>query len=545
LYGFCSAAEPSNGPQDIFLPAFDASYQHKIGKLYQDVGSKNPMSARWGATAADGAGFLSYGPYIASVPIGISVATFTLAIDVNLGSEDPVGWVDVNDATNQVQLAKRKIYRNDFNAATQQQDFDLTFEIAAPSKLEFRVYSNGTSLLQHISTRVRSDRVGLSDLWSGAAHFEFQRQLHFKSKIRKFSTWQTVDPVASEDGETASVVPLDGTWYAFNRYLIATPKGVCNGNLLATVVRKTEDAGQTWSDPVPAALPGGCKTMAGEGGNTVCDKSSVAPDACAITDGGAFFDAESDTWHLLSQCLGTDGGWNLCHYVRSGRSPMGVFAADHQNPVVKGNQLFRGICSGLGKHCDPATQDEGTPQILTKRGGYFYVTFHGALPSVTGIRGVRGVARTTDFHVWETYADDLPGDAILSRSECETWHVDWNEGGCIGTGAASAIRSGNMFYVLAEAADKSLVCTKGQNWEFGLLRNARLGPSGSWENYESNPLIRNSVKAPSGCALQYMNLFRDRGDIFLMFSHYVGSQGFATSMFKLTPGGGASNLTVP
>ena len=40
------------------------------------------------------------------------------------------------------------------------------------------------------------------------------------------------------------------------------------------------------------------------------------------------------------------GGWNLCHYYLQGTSPLAMFTANPQNPVVKGGQLFSQICAG-------------------------------------------------------------------------------------------------------------------------------------------------------------------------------------------------------
>lgn len=69
----------------------------------------------------------------------------------------------------------------------------------------------------------------------------------------------------------------------------------------------------------------------------------------------------------------------MCHYYLPGASPLSPlgFIPDPRNPVVRGGQLFSQICAGSGKHCTVGTVDEGTPDIVVKRDGFYYVTFHG------------------------------------------------------------------------------------------------------------------------------------------------------------------------
>ena len=86
-------------------------------------------------------------------------------------------------------------------------------------------------------------------------------------------------------------------------------------------------------------------------------------------------------------------------------------------------------------------RDEGAPQILGKnRDGYYYVTIHGANYGSV-VTGARGAARTRDFVHWQTSAPDLPTTAILSANDCNKWHVKWQAGGCICTGAAQILRA--------------------------------------------------------------------------------------------------------
>ena len=223
---------------------------------------------------------------------------------------------------------------------------------------------------------------------------------------------------------------------------------------------------------------------------------------------------------------------------------MGLFVRDSHNPVVRGGQLWGSICQGQGKSCPTNEVDKGTPQIIGKLNGYYYyyyyyynyyVTFHGAAYDnvIYGARGIARIAGTTDFVTWETSGGDLPGDAIHSKRDCNKRDVAWQDG-CIGIGAARLLRSGGYNYSLAEAADKSLVCQVNQNWVVGLLRSKTYSASGAWENYLGNPLFTSLTTSPVGCALQYMSLFRDRGETYLTVGVYVPEYGWPNYTYQLT-----------
>jgi hypothetical protein len=187
-------------------------------------------------------------------------------------------------------------------------------------------------------------------------------------------------------------------------------------------------------------------------------------------DGSAIFDEETVTWHYLvqvvvyhpnaaprvipPQMLAVDGkgGWTLSHFSCRGDSPLQPWQPNPLNPVVKNGQLFQTICSGAGKHCHVGMGDEGTPEIVEKIRGEFYVTFHGY--DYTRKQAARGVARTEDFVTWNTSggALELSGDVIFSGEDCQWEQVPWEgERGCIGSGQASILKgkSGHMYQVMA------------------------------------------------------------------------------------------------
>jgi hypothetical protein len=495
------------------VTALALSYEGTDAALRHQMGSANNGS--WLAKRSDGPGYLTFGPYTRGVPPGVATATFKLRIDDSRQGNDVVALLDVYDATSGKVLTRRSIMRGDFTSSASPQDFDLVFEVAEAAALEFRIFSNGVAKLEHLSTTINPDRLTLAALWNLQAHWEFRKRDIFTSR-------------GIQDYATSSIVSLDGIWYAFNREPVtnidtAEFKSCTQRHSppLQIVVRSSTDRAVTWSEPVVIATP---------------SSSPSSPDYCEIADGGAYFDAETDVWHYLAQCVNPPSDWSMCHYTRAGLSPMGTFVADPKNPVIVGGQLWSKICEGEAKACPTTMKDEGTPQILSKSSeGYFYVTFHGANYGSI-VTGARGVARTADFINWQVSGGDLPNDAMLTSRDCKDWNAGWAPGGCIGEGDARILRSNGEYYVLTEAADKSLNCEPGQRWVFGLLRNFKLGASGSWQNYSENPIMVNDNISPVGCALQYMNLVRDRGELYLEFSLYSPDYPFPNYIYQLVDG---------
>ena len=336
----------------------------------------------------------------------------------------------------------------------------------------------------------------LDDLWASAAHFA---------------------PVASFDVGSAGfarvdagtrVVVVNATWFLFGRNdEPATP--ACASGMISINVRASADRGHTWGAPSPLAVPDGVST-------------------CIFADGSAFFDAPAGTWHYLAQSLpaGAAPRWALSHFTAVGASPLGAWAPDPRNPVVTGGQLFDQICAGAGKHCEIGMVDEGTPEIVEKAGGDFYVTFHGY--DYERKLGARGVARTPDFATWAVTggAGALPGDAIFSAADCAGWAVPWAAGGCIGSGEASVLRAPSGFlYEVIEAADKELGCETGwdsQWWPLGLVRSAGWAPSTQWEQMRQTPFVGGPAGGEPrvGCSIQYSSLHVDNSSTtFFAFWH--------------------------
>ncbi|MHB8528679.1 MAG: hypothetical protein ACYC8V_04095 [Caulobacteraceae bacterium] len=384
------------------------------------------------------------------------------------------------------------------------------------------VLCGGRSMAQ--TTSFASSSIGrqMQALWEGKAHFQEVRDIDWGKP--PYNTY------LEGAGWFANPMPLpDGRWYLFSRQAVRHKPSFCPADSAQVVVRVSSDRGRTWSNPaMVAAAPGG----------------QGAPDACAIVDGSTYYDGANDTWHMLAQCLAANdaGGWSMCHYVRRGPSPMGHFTADTQ-PAVTGGELWARICANSRGMCDPrTTHDEGTPDIVGKRNGYFYVTFHGYSPP----RGFRGVAKTADFHHWIVSGPDLPDTPIFAPPECQAWNQ-----GCIGGGAASTLTAGDYQYMMIETPTINLACTPGQNWPIALLRAPKgIFPPWSsplWQRFQANPLLRTAwPSSQSKCGIQYPRWAITSTHVYILYEDfsYEGSRGTATDfrrrLLELVPGAGPS-----
>jgi hypothetical protein len=354
-------------------------------------------------------------------------------------------------------------------------------------------------------------QVSLDDFWAGKAHFEQVREITFGNSDRggaaESSSWFTVRA---------------GTWYAFNRVTVRPASPLCPSNHTRVVVRESRDKGRSWSPAVVAVEPG----------------TSAHGDGCAVLDGSTFYSPNDGIWHMLTQCLdhNNSGGWSLCHYTRAAESPLGPFLADRSNPVVRGGELWSRICSGR-KACPPTVIDEGTPDIVSRQGELFIVAFHG-FDRKTG-RGYRGVAGTKDFRTWQITGAGLPGDATMGPAECARWLRD-----CIGVGEADTISTAAFRYTIAEFMDRSLLCTRNQQWVFALFR-ARLdgwphSGGGGWTPFPGTPLLRRTWSDPTTpCALSYARWLTDGADTYLVYEDWEPNHAYLhRRLLRLVPGGG-------
>jgi len=330
----------------------------------------------------------------------------------------------------------------------------------------------------------------LDDLWSGRAYFQ-----PYVSHDIHSAGFEGVDA-------GTRVVVRNGTWYLFGRNDTG-PTSQCPQGEISINVRASVDKGLTWGTPV------------------VIVPANPAV-SCLYADGTAFFDEDTGTWHYLSQAL--QKNWNLAHFYLPPQpsdptaSPLSTaWVPNPANPVVTGGQLFAQICNGTGKHCPSGMQDEGTPEIVAKSGGDFYVTFHGYDYKTRA--AARGVARTPDFVNWSVTGGTpaLPGDVIFAAEDCSSWNVSWAAGGCIGSGEASILTSpsGYMYQVI-EATDVELTCDLQwgmQWWPLGLVRSKTWAASPQWEQMPTTqtPFVGGPAgqEPHVGCSIQYNSFHRD------------------------------------
>ncbi|MCQ6557463.1 fibronectin type III domain-containing protein [Paenibacillus mendelii] len=341
----------------------------------------------------------------------------------------------------------------------------------------------------------------LDEYWNGNAEWVYLRK----------DTFASTGFPSYFDGTQVKMMS-DGTWYLFNRKYV-TDSACSGGTALETQVRRSTDKGVTWSAPT-----------------TIIPHVPGTPYSCFATDGDAWYNAAENKWHYLFQCLGGSGPWQGCMLSRDGADPMGPFtiAPAGGNPVITPGEIWNQICNVSSDDCSSLAGgsgrvfDEGTFNIFDYDGTHYWIGFHG----YDGVRGYRGIAKSSDFQTWiaGNPTQGVPADAVHDRNDSQGWRESWNSGGSIGAGAGSMIREGSYYYHLVESSDINLGCTAGQNWDYGLYRSTSLTNT-TWSQYpQGNPIIYSSKSAESGgaippCNVQYAGLVKDPTDGFIYLAY--------------------------
>eukprot|EP01084_Bolivina_argentea_P224409 379476_1 len=527
LFLFGLSNSQSNDTIVIFYPGTE---------VWHLTGSKYNTTA-WYATVKDKSEqYLTYGPYTNKSnkdnefcgPNHDLITTFTLQIDNNYADNITVISLDIHDAQNNKILKTTNVYRYDFGYSNSPQDFNVSFTNPnCSTSLEFRVFYHCCSEIIHFKTTLYLNIIDLNSkmhqFWLNSHHYNFQ--LITNQSIRFGTNDNGYSYAQANEGSFIRIHPSTGIWYLFHRETnyISVPS-YCSkigfNAIFRILVRYSTDNGNIWSSPTIVAQP-------------VADTYSE----CAIVDGGAYYDQEINTWYYLSQCLARSGGWTLCLYYTKNDIPWNVtWIAKQQNPVVKGGELFSQICNLKGSHCGPHTVDEGTPEIVNKLYGFYYVTFHGY--DYNANIAVRGIAKTRDFMIWYMFGYDIPGDVIYSPLDCngENGKNVWNNikfntsTGCVGGGAGTILYDGNYYYHIIETMDEALTCDTSlgaQNWVEAILRLPTFdGVSGTWEQLHdgSNVVANEPIVVPwkvYGCGLQYQRLFKNDIDGSVYFSIWI------------------------
>lgn len=331
--------------------------------------------------------------------------------------------------------------------------------------------------------------LSLNDFWDGSATFQYVRQ-------QKSPSAGGGDTGGVFYNLTAQVTVVGSTWYRFSREAVINEKNKCAPEAYSRMVLyKSTDQGSTW------------------GSRTVVVEPTVGTDyKCGGTDGSVFFDEPNATWHALFQCTDGPGGtapWGVCHASIKSSNPIGTWTVDAKQSVSRGD-IIEDLMALKGWH------DEGTPHIVEKANGYFYVTFHGYDGAS---QGVRVIARTPDFKTW---AVDTKAP-LFGPDDCGSWNVNW-KGKCKGGGWADMLADDGWYYMLIEGVDKNLACVHDQNWVFGLLRSKNL-LSSNWQRLPDGPgILFNSAQLDRTghtrpCGLQHGLIFRSGNDVYLSVMH--------------------------
>jgi hypothetical protein len=339
----------------------------------------------------------------------------------------------------------------------------------------------------------------LSDYWAGNAQWDL------------VTKWTNATPNGASGNTASKIKIVNGVWYLFQREFESTPAN-CNQGLGIRIYSSTNQ-GTTWAIT-----------------NTVITPVAGTDFSCQIADGDAFYDAATNKWRALYQCLDASATatWKGCYFEHAGADlTTGSFdyaSAARAHAVITPGLLWKQICNIPGDTCyQRNVVDEGTFDIFQKdSSGYFWVAFHG----FSNPNGFRGIAKTTDFINWvagNTFSNvGVPTDATMSVRDGQSWREGWNTGGNIGAGNGSIVQEDTYFYELTEMADINLGCTAGQHWDFGLFRSSNLA-STQWDQFPLiNPIVYSStaiepipqtgggtVNAIRPCNLQYGQLIRD------------------------------------
>jgi hypothetical protein len=322
--------------------------------------------------------------------------------------------------------------------------------------------------------------------------------------------------------EGNDIVVKDGVWYHIYRVYYEDESQQCldshmNEYLkLKLVMRTSTNHGKSWSSPKDIILP-----------DSILDN-------CLAADPDLFYDV-STGWHILYQCLdSTMSNWNVCYAKNINEDPFQGEFVKIDTPSISGGEIWDEIIENNNIF------DEGTTEIIEKRGEYFYVSFHG----FDGVNGYRGVAKTKNFKDWVP----INSGPIFDKDDCSDWNMYWNNEKCVGGGAATIFKEDNYYYQVIEVPTKNLGCSLDQQWAFAMTRSNNL-ESTNWEELPIDPLIVTSVSekvlafndqfGSRICGtLSYKRLFSDNGIIYLLVSKggYYNQVKDINDWLKLSPG---------
>jgi hypothetical protein len=346
----------------------------------------------------------------------------------------------------------------------------------------------------------QGSKANLDFFWAKEAHFVPFRRLKFPPEVN------------ADHFMSSRIVARNGIWYSLTRRTYKNTRPGCWGDSMDLLLHSSRDQGATWSASV------------------LVDRSSDK--FCMITDASLFFDVDMNKMFILTQCLTAQtNSWDLCLYTGSGLDPMtATWTPASQNPVIRSGDLWRQICAKSGR-CESDVGEEGTPEIIAKRSGWYYITFHG----FKNPKGYRGIARTRDFITYDVNGADMADGPLFTVDDCSR-----SVSGCVGPGHGSMTFTNEFAYTLFEVPTQNLACERGQRWPFVLARTSNFwSKSPTWDVFDQRPILENNMDDGQGCQLQYANLFVDRGITYLAITYHSrrSDEWFPGAVFQLTLNG--------
>ncbi|MFN8523989.1 MAG: hypothetical protein U0821_12890 [Chloroflexota bacterium] len=302
----------------------------------------------------------------------------------------------------------------------------------------------------------------LADYWTGTANW----RLYARYTVAG-SDATTPTPFSHPHG--TFIRTHGSSWFLFQRnYMFVDADDPCYAVLrvrLGMTVRQSQDRGRSWTAPIDVVTP-----------------DTDTPWECGATDGDAYYDEADQVWHLMFQCISRDAIWHGCHLSREAESPLGAFTANHANPSFSAAQamdILTALCSNPSKACwqlarGRPMRDPGTFNIIERRDGYFYVSFHAIV--VETQETMRFLARTSDFITWIVELPDstIPNDAMIAPRNGIAWRETWNSGGPVAVGSAGTVFQDNHYYTVADLQDSSALCVPNQTVDSGIFRSRTL-----------------------------------------------------------------------
>jgi hypothetical protein len=287
-----------------------------------------------------------------------------------------------------------------------------------------------------------------------------------------------------------------------------------NNVAIGTEIRKSVDAGQTWATHATIVAP-----------------TNGTLWACVANDGDLFYNATTQTWSYLAQCLAATGGWRTCVFTRAGADPMGPFTAYGSNGSVPAPSMaaLKAICATSARcAADTLGQDFaaiGTYQILGQNGAYYLISFHAGTVSGRTVRFFAVVS--SDWQTWFVNQDAFLGSSDASNLFNARW-----DGGPVGVADGYTLAgSDGLFYTVASAMDHNVGCIEGQHWYIGLWRSSDLV---TWQPRaagapEVNPIVSSEpdsnpavTGSDPGCGSSYPAMWVANGTTYFAFTRNSG-----------------------